>query len=100
MAGGGDCEQYRHIIERYDWHTETAMRVCQIESGGNPTAANWNDSHQGCSGSFGLFQVGCLHGYSKEQLERPIFNINVAYKIYKKQGWWGGWKTTMNKLTS
>ena len=95
--GTGDCEPYRNEISKYDWNIETAMAVCDIESNGSITATNWKDSHKTCDGSFGLFQVGCLHGVDKEDLYNPEINIRVAYQIYLKQGW-SAWSTTMKKL--
>ena len=86
--GAGGCEKYRHIMEQYDWNVQTAMAICKLESGGNTNAANWKDSHATCDGSFGLFQIGCLHGYTVEQLKDPNINIRIAYKLWKSNGWW------------
>lgn len=63
------------------------MEVCRLESGGVPTADNWDDGHAGCDGSFGLFQIGCLHGVSREDLHNPITNIETAYKLWSTEGW-------------
>ena len=63
------------------------MSICRLESGGNPKATNWHDSHKGCNGSFGLYQVACLHGVSKEKLYNPVTNIEVAYSLWKSEGW-------------
>lgn len=63
------------------------MEICRLESNGYSRATNWKDSHRGCSGSFGLFQIGCLHGYSMESLHNPLVNIRVAYALWKENGW-------------
>lgn len=62
------------------------MEICKLESGGMAEATNWDDSHKGCDGSFGLFQIGCLHGVAKESLYNPITNIETAYKLWKDSG--------------
>jgi hypothetical protein len=73
------------------------LAICMIESNGVATATNWNDSHIGCNGSFGLLQVGCLHGVAREDLYNPVVNIRVAYHIYKEQGL-DAWRTSYRKL--
>ena len=89
----GDCEQYRAIVERYFPSKEVniMLRVISAESGCNATAHNWKDKHKTCMGSHGLFQIGCVHGYSPDQLEDPEFNIKVAAQVWKTQGYkaWG-----------
>lgn len=62
------------------------MEICRLESQGYASAVNWKDSHVGCNGSFGLFQVGCLHGVSKEKLYIPEVNVKVAYDLWKTSG--------------
>lgn len=60
------------------------------ESGGNPNAANLNDSHAGCIGSYGLMQIACIHGGIHYD---PVSNMNKAYEIYTRSGWrpWGAY---------
>ena len=58
------------------------MAICELESGGNPQASNWRDSHDGCNGSFGLMQIGCVHGHDREALYDPEANIAIAYSLY------------------
>lgn len=60
------------------------------ESGGNPNAANLNDRHNGCTGSYGLMQIACIHGgifYDPKQ------NMDKAFEIYSRSGWtpWGAY---------
>lgn len=57
-----------------------------MESNGVATASNWKDSHKGCDGSFGLMQIGCLHGHDREELYDPATNIEVAYQLWKDSG--------------
>jgi hypothetical protein len=62
------------------------------ESEGNPNAANMNDVHNGCIGSYGLFQIACVHGgifYDPEE------NVKKAYDVYLSQGWnaWGAYSS-------
>jgi len=60
------------------------------ESGGNEKAANMNDNHGSCMGSYGLMQIACIHGgvfYDSKQ------NMDKAFKIYNRSGWtpWGAY---------
>lgn len=69
-----------------------------MESDGIATASNWKDSHAGCDGSFGIMQIGCLHGVSREELYDPATNVRVAYELWKDQGFYP-W-TTYKKLVA
>lgn len=105
-ASTSDCEQYRGLIEQYDWPIETAMQICRDESRGYPEAFNQRDRHYAdrahtqliCVGSGGLFQVACFWpkklGYESGKLYDPAANIAMAYQIWKKQGWtpWSTYK--------
>jgi hypothetical protein len=61
---------------------QTAIAVAMAESGLNPRATNAQDSHQGCKGSYGIFQVGCVHGYSPTELYDVETNVRVARALY------------------
>lgn len=52
------------------------------ESGLNPKASNWQDSHRGCTGSFGIFQIGCVHESDLDTLYNVEKNIRIARAIY------------------
>lgn len=84
------CEHYRHIVARYSWDVRTAMAILRAESGCNPNAANWADSHHSCTGSFGLFQLACF--WTDTPFD-PEHNIAKAFEIYSRSGWqpWGAW---------
>lgn len=62
------------------------------ESGGNPNASNLNDKHSGCSGSYGLMQIACIHTGKKAEYD-PVSNMAKAYEIYSRSGWkpWGAY---------
>lgn len=62
------------------------------ESGGNSNASNLNDRHNGCIGSYSLMQVACIHTGLAAEYD-PYKNMEVAYSIYKRQGWqpWGAY---------
>lgn len=81
------CERYRPLVEKYDWDVRIAMAIMQAESSCNPNAANWNDNHGVCKGSFGLFQISC-HGGA---IYDPAANVQVAWQKYQARGWqpWG-----------
>ena len=70
------------------------MAICQMESGGVATASNWKDSHEGCDGSFGIMQIGCLHGHARTELYDPAVNIQVAFRLWKESGFtpWSTYK--------
>jgi hypothetical protein len=61
------------------------------ESGLNPYALNAQDSHKGCNGSYGVFQIGCLHETDPNVLYDVEYNIKRAKEIYDQSGWapWG-----------
>ena len=69
----------------------TAVAVATAESGLNPYALNAQDSHKGCNGSYGIFQIGCLHETDPKVLYDVEYNIKRAHEIYLAQGWkpWG-----------
>ena len=63
------------------------------ESGLNPYALNAKDSHRGCTGSYGIFQIGCLHEADPHVLYDVEYNIRRAKEIYNESGWqpWGAY---------
>jgi Lysozyme like domain len=89
----GDCS----LAYNYDWPQRTAYAICMAESRGRATATNMGDNHGKCQGSYGLMQVGCFwfpyYGYSVSDGHNPRINMEVAYKIYKRQGGFGAWTT-------
>lgn len=100
----GGCEQYRSIVNQYDWNTDVAMAVMEAESTEwvngkrvpcHRNAANWNDHHGSCQGSFGLFQLACLHKgkLNGRSFSNPAANIAAAHQIYSQGGWtqWGAY---------
>lgn len=86
-ASSGNCESYRSLVAQYDWNVNTMLRIMKAESGCNPVNHNYADAHSTCSGSYGLMQIGCIHGYSAAHLESPQNNIAAAYSIFKSQGY-------------
>lgn len=87
----GDCS----LVNNYDWPRDIARAVCLAESGGNANATNWGDNHGKCVGSFSLMQVGCFwypyFGYSEADFYNPVVNMEIAYRIYQRQGGFGAW---------
>lgn len=63
------------------------------ESGLKPYALNSKDSHKGCTGSYGIFQIGCLHETDPNLLYDIEYNIKRAKEIYDAEGWrpWGAY---------
>lgn len=63
------------------------------ESGLNPRALNAQDSHKGCKGSYGIFQIGCLHEEDPSVLYDVEYNVKRAREIYDEHSWrpWGAY---------
>jgi hypothetical protein len=78
------------IISSYDWNYDIAISIMKAESGGKSSAYN-PEWHRNCQGSFGLFQIACVHTTDTESLFDIETNIATAYRIYTHSGWrpWG-----------
>lgn len=89
------------------WQGKTMLCIAKRESGLNPRAINYKDSHPTSEGTFkyslGLFQIGALHaqhsrgvarqitGGNKYKLLDPKINVAVAKKLAGGGlGPWGG----------
>lgn len=89
--------QIRTLLGQCEWDTNLAWAVMMAESGGNLEAHNTEDFHKskGCYGSYGLFQMGCLHfgsyGLTWENRFTAEANINAACQLWRERGWqpWG-----------
>jgi len=81
------------IIETFPEDPAVALAVAKAESGLNSRAINAGDNHGSCKGSYGIFQIGCVHGVSSETLYDPVYNIKKARKLYDERGWqpWGAY---------
>lgn len=84
-APSRDC--YFDLLKQYDWDVATMQRIMRAESGCNPTNHNFGDNHGSCFGSYGLLQIGCVHGYTVSYLSSPANNIAAAYKVWQGQGY-------------
>ena len=85
-SSGNQCT----LVNNYSWDKRTAYAVCMAESGGNTNAANMNDNHGRCIGSFGLMQLACFWIPNPTD---PNANMAKAYEIYTRSGWqpWGAY---------
>ena len=85
------------LVHLYDgWPTDVAYAVCMAESNGQPGAINHNDIHyNGCRGSYGLFQIGCIHANPQTMLD-PRKNVAQAYELYKRNNSWQPWSAYNN----
>lgn len=83
----GNCDLVRNYT---NWDTSVAYAVCMAESGGNSNAANYNDNHGTCVGSFGLMQLACFWISNPTD---PTANMAKANEIYSRSGWspWGAY---------
>ena len=81
------------IIETFPEQPALALAIAKAESGLYPRATNAQDNHKVCRGSFGIFQIGCIHGVDAETLYDPTYNIRKARQLYDERGWqpWGAY---------
>jgi len=74
------------IREAFPENADLMLAIAKAESNLIPDAINETDEHNGCLGSFGLFQVGCVHTDDTEALLDVDTNIEYAKEVYEKQG--------------
>lgn len=88
-SSSGGCDSFRHLVGRYDWNVDTMMYAMRKESSCDPNAVGDNYAIRGVlAPSCGLLQVRTLPGRpSCEALKDPETNIQVAYNIWKGQGY-------------
>jgi len=86
-SSSGGCELVRNYT---NWNVDVAYAVCMAESGGNSNAANYNDNHGKCIGSFGLMQLACFWIPNPTD---PHANMAKANEIWSRSGWspWGAY---------
>lgn len=104
------CAKMERIIRAwFPAHIEdTMVCIARRESGLNPRAINWSDRHSTGRGSYGLFQLGHLHGvrstsgitgvgyrFTRGNVFRmldPVVNVRSALALYRNGGLgpWGG----------
>ena len=78
-----------------DWPGEIAYAICMAESYGQPDAVNQRDVHDGCRGSYGLFQIACFHADPGAMLD-PQANVAKAHEIYRRNNSWRPWGAYVN----
>ena len=81
------------IAEAFPEHPELMIAIAKAESGLNPYATNKNRNG---STDTGLFQINSIHGHDQLELTKVDKNIEVARKVYEKQGL-GAWVAYTNK---
>ena len=81
------CDEYRSLVQQYDWDARIALAVMEAESSCRPDATNFNTNG---STDRGLFQINSVHlskVASPGLLFDPAINIRVAYSVYQGSGW-------------
>lgn len=80
----GQCTAYASLFAQYAWDSQTAMAICQAESGGNPNAVSPTDD-------YGLMQIN--HGLEiyGDKIYDPAFNISIAYSAKFANSGWRPW---------
>ena len=91
----------RGYLRTKSWDSELMYEIIGCESGFNERAYN-PERHNGCGGSFGLAQIACVHlgkygANSYEELYDWKTNIDVAYEVWKAQGY-KAWLNCYNKI--
>ena len=84
----------KEIRETFPEAPNTAVAIAKAESGAKLKIDAYNpEAHKGCNGSYGVFQIACVHHRASEDLFDPAVNIKKARKIYLKEGWkpWGAY---------
>lgn len=88
---------FENLIAQYDWDRRIAYQVMLNEGGTNPEIVNpewhrnYNTGEKICQGSYGLFQMACIHAkdpLNPIELKDAKTNIKMAYELYLKEGWW------------
>lgn len=82
----GRCEEFRKLVEKYPWNTDTMLAIMQAESNCNPRADNTGLNKDGTNDK-GLLQINSIHGFSDAERLDPIRNIDIAFKIWQMQGY-------------
>lgn len=60
--------------------------IARAESGCNQANHNLADKHDGCMGSYGALQIGCIH-YNGESVDDFKVNIELAHRVWQSQGY-------------
>ena len=84
----------REIRKAFPENPDLAVAIAKAESGENLNTKAYNpESHGKCNGSYGVFQIACVHEKNTKELYDPMVNIKKARAIYLKEGWkpWGGY---------
>lgn len=78
-----------------DWDCKTAIAVAKAESGMRCNATNTNKNN---SVDSGIYQINSIHKakYQGKDIFDCEVNIEIAYQIYKAQGW-NPWVAYLNK---
>lgn len=95
----GGCEQYRPLLDKYDWDSHIAYAIMRAENTAcDPTKDNAGLNSDGTN-DVGLMQINSIHvtsGLITESGRRdPEQNIRAAYSIYLGSGW-NAWSTYKN----
>lgn len=84
----------RLIRRTFPENPDLAVAIAKSESGKhlNPNAYN-PEAHRGCNGSYGVFQIACVHEDNPDMLFDIEYNVKRAREIYEAEGWqpWGGY---------
>ena len=73
------------IVATFPEEPELMLAIARAESNLNPRAYN-PEGHRGCNGSYGVMQIACLHVDNPEMLFDEDYNLEVARKIYDRDG--------------
>lgn len=103
----GGCEQYRPLMEKYDWDVRVMMAIMEAESTNPQTkvkcqstiTGDTNLTYQRNGRTYGysvsLLQVRILEGREACDSHDPEVNIDCGYRIWKSQGY-RAWSMYLN----
>lgn len=93
----------QEIRDTFPEDPDLAVAIAKAESGSHLKATAYNPEwHDGCQGSYGVFQMACVHGSDPTKFYDPGYNIKRARELYDsldKNGnplhWkpWGGYSS-------
>ncbi len=85
------CQAIANEIAKYDgWDHRTMLAIAKAENRTcDPTRHNLTNSerHNGCTGSYGALQVGCVHYKPEQDRDSLATNVAIAHRVWQDQGY-------------
>lgn len=85
------CQAVANEIAKHDgWDHRTMLAIAKAENRTcDPTRHNLTNSerHNGCTGSYGALQVGCVHYKPEQDRDSLATNVAIAHRVWQSQGY-------------